>query len=118
MRILEFALLGIVAAAAVATYFFDPSSDPFFPPCPTNLLTDLYCPGCGTLRALHALTHGDFRAAFSQNALAMVLLPIAAVGTLAPKLLTIPYLSQAIFYSTIIFTILRNTEAFAFLAPY
>ena len=118
MRILEFALLGIVAAAAVAAYFFDPSSDPFFPPCPTNLITHLHCPGCGTLRALHALTHGDFRAAFSQNALAMVLLPIAVAGTVAPPVLRIPHLAQAGFYSTIIFTILRNTETFSFLAPY
>lgn len=118
MRTLEFALWGIVAAATVAAYFFDPSSDPFFPPCPTNLLTHWHCPGCGTLRALHALAHGDFRAAFSQNALAMLLLPIALAGTLYPNVLRIPHLGQAVFYSIIIFTILRNTEAFSFLAPY
>ncbi|MCL2182427.1 MAG: DUF2752 domain-containing protein [Chitinispirillia bacterium] len=37
------------------------------PPCLWNLLTGTYCPGCGTWRALIALSCGDFAAAFMYN---------------------------------------------------
>ena len=29
-----------------------------YAPCLFYALTDLYCPGCGTLRGLHELLHG------------------------------------------------------------
>lgn len=39
----------------------------FYPRCFFNVATGLYCPGCGTLRALTALGELDFRAAFMYN---------------------------------------------------
>ncbi|MEJ2068687.1 MAG: DUF2752 domain-containing protein, partial [Deltaproteobacteria bacterium] len=58
-------LKGIVAAVVlisgiVILYFFKPGQSPIYPPCPFHLITGLYCPGCGSLRALHALFHGRF----------------------------------------------------------
>lgn len=38
-------------------------------PCLFHLATGLYCPGCGTTRALTALTAGDLNAAFNYNQL-------------------------------------------------
>jgi hypothetical protein len=35
----------------------------------------LYCPGCGTLRALHQLLHGHLLEAFGLNPLMMLSLP-------------------------------------------
>jgi hypothetical protein len=37
------------------------------PRCIWNLLTGLYCPGCGTWRAIKALLAGDFTSAFIYN---------------------------------------------------
>ncbi len=64
------ALAGIVALFAV-----DPASSAFFPRCPFHALTGLHCPGCGTLRGLHQLLHGNLRAAFLLNPLMVCWLP-------------------------------------------
>ena len=41
-------------------------------------LTDLYCPGCGSSRALSSLLHGDWKGAFTHNVL---VLPLGAPAT-------------------------------------
>jgi hypothetical protein len=46
------------------------------PGCPTKFLTHLDCPGCGGLRATHALLHGDLRLALRDNAFLVVLSPV------------------------------------------
>ncbi len=46
------------------------------PSCPFKAVTGLECPGCGTGRALTALTHGDLGAVLDHN----LLLPV--VGSL------------------------------------
>ena len=47
------------------------------PVCPTKALLGIDCPGCGSLRMLYSLMHGDLVAAARFNALALV-----AVGLL------------------------------------
>ena len=42
-----------------------------------HALTGLACPGCGGLRALHALLHGQIAAAFRLNPLFVAGLPVA-----------------------------------------
>lgn len=78
-------LLPAGAAAAVAAglalvALVDPNEPGHYPPCPFLLLTGRYCPGCGTLRALHALTHGDVATALHLNVLTMACLPVALAG--------------------------------------
>lgn len=57
----------------------DPNGGGVFPTCPLRELTGLDCPGCGGLRATHALAHGDLASAVDHNAVLAVLLPLAAV---------------------------------------
>ena len=64
-------------------WIFDPAQSGFFPPCPFRYLTGWYCPGCGSLRALHQLLHGNIEAAWAMNPLAVVLLPFIAYGLLS-----------------------------------
>ena len=40
--------------------------------CPTKALLGIDCPGCGTLRMLYCLMHGDLSAAVRFNALGLV----------------------------------------------
>lgn len=86
-------LLGLVAAAATGAtvlWWFDPHQEGNpLPPCPSLWLTGLFCPGCGTTRALHALVHGDLPGALAMNPLMVVSLPPVAV-LLAQALQVLP----------------------------
>ena len=75
--------LGAAVAAIVMLHFFDPATSGLFPPCPVRYLTGWYCPGCGSLRAVHQLLAGNLRAAWSLNPLTMLLLPFLAYGTVS-----------------------------------
>ena len=72
------------AGLAALLYAFEPGTDLHFLACPTFTLTGLYCPGCGSTRAVHHLLHGRWGQAFSANALLLVGVPaialLAAVG--------------------------------------
>ncbi|MDR2041803.1 MAG: DUF2752 domain-containing protein [Tannerella sp.] len=61
--------------AGILYFRFNPDASPLFPKCPFLMLTGLKCPGCGSQRAIHALLHLDFRAAYTQNALLVASLP-------------------------------------------
>lgn len=69
-----FALVGVVGALALL-FAFDPAQHAFFPKCVFYWTTGLFCPGCGSQRALHALLHGHLGAALGQNALVVLALP-------------------------------------------
>lgn len=116
---LFYILLGIGTIAVLALLcFFDPSTSAIFPPCPTNALTSLYCPGCGTLRAMYALLHGDVKEALSQNILAVIFIPILPAIYFFPKYFKKPIVPAAMLVIFILYAILRNTETFSFLAPH
>lgn len=75
--------LAVGGATLLATAYVglvDPNEAGHYPLCPTKYLTGLDCPGCGGLRAVHSLAHGDVSGALDHNALAvLVLLPLAAL---------------------------------------
>lgn len=74
-------VVGALAVAATAyTAWQDPNADGVFPQCPTRELFGFDCPGCGGLRAVHALTRGDIVASFDHNVLVPILLPLAIVA--------------------------------------
>jgi len=68
--------LGVLAVL----YRCDPATTRGFPPCLFHSLTGLYCPGCGSGRALHRLLHGDVAAAFDLNPLMVLVLPFVLFG--------------------------------------
>ena len=74
------ALVAITTAALL--YRFNPVEHAFYPRCMFHVVTGLDCPGCGGLRAAHQLLHGNIRAAFQLNPLAVMLLPVMLVGGL------------------------------------
>ncbi|MFD1497057.1 DUF2752 domain-containing protein [Streptosporangium lutulentum] len=74
--------LGVAAAVLAATAFVsavDPNEPGHYPTCPFLMLTGLYCPGCGGLRSVYALAHGDPVAALGLNPLLVVMVPVLAV---------------------------------------
>ncbi|GAA2580010.1 hypothetical protein GCM10010411_10710 [Actinomadura fulvescens] len=54
----------------------DPHEPGHYPTCPFLALTGWYCPGCGAMRMVHSLAHGDVGAAFGLNPLLFLLLPV------------------------------------------
>lgn len=66
------AVLGAATAAFALVATVDPNQPGHYPSCPVLRHTGLLCPGCGGLRALRALTHGDLPAAWSANALVLL----------------------------------------------
>ena len=68
----------LAAAATLATV--DPNRPGHYPACPFLFATGLYCPGCGSLRAIHDALHGDLHGALARNPFAVVMAPLLAVA--------------------------------------
>lgn len=97
--------------------------------CRFHQLTGLYCPGCGSGRAVAAALHGNFAQSFAYNPL-LYLLGIPAIFVLLHEYLRLVfpglgfkavYLPKAVVLgcTALIFAfwILRNIPAFSFLSP-
>jgi hypothetical protein len=73
-RAMRSPVLAAVTALGTTAYVgtVDPNQSGHYPTCPFLFLTGRYCPGCGSLRAVHALVHGDLGAAIGLNVLTVV----------------------------------------------
>ena len=120
----------LVAAALIVLRAADPASSGLFPPCPFFLLTGFYCPGCGSLRALHQLLEGHLLAAVAFNPFAVLSIPFLAYGGAShasfllrgrylPRSFVPGWLIWTLFFAVILFAIARNIPAYPFelLAP-
>jgi len=68
LRVPGLVLVAAVAATSVVAKV-DPNQPGHYPTCPFLAVTGYYCPGCGSLRALHDLAHGDVVGALARNPL-------------------------------------------------
>lgn len=69
-----------VIAATTYIKFVDPNQPGHYLVCPTRWLFGFDCPGCGGLRATHALANGDIAGAMDHNLLFVVLVPFLIAG--------------------------------------
>ncbi|WP_405151598.1 DUF2752 domain-containing protein [Sphaerisporangium sp. NBC_01403] len=123
--------LGAAAlTGAVFTYVgaVDPNAPGHYPTCPFLFITGLYCPGCGTLRTIHALAHGDVVAALGLNPLAVATIPFLLFwwgrwtlrtwqGRPVRTSLAHPAYIWAFLALVIVYWIVRNLPFGRFLAP-
>ncbi|MFJ2029480.1 DUF2752 domain-containing protein [Streptosporangium sp. NPDC087985] len=73
--------LGTALAAGAAVAYVsavNPNEPGHYPTCPFLMLTGLYCPGCGGLRAVYALAHGDPVTALGLNPFVVAMVPVLA----------------------------------------
>jgi hypothetical protein len=117
VKLLIFA--GFLVVAFGLLYFYDPAGVHLFPSCPFHTLTGLYCPGCGSTRAIHQLLHGDFLQALSLNPLMVISLPILALLCFRPKWAYRPSVAWCALALLVSYGILRNIHLWPFvlLAP-
>ncbi|WCJ58385.1 DUF2752 domain-containing protein [Fontisphaera persica] len=66
----------LVFGGLAVLYWVDPAQGRFYPKCFLYQTTGLQCPGCGGLRAAHALLHGEVGAAFRLNPMLVLLSPL------------------------------------------
>lgn len=116
-------------AAAVCGYVaeVDPGVSGHYPTCPFLAVTGYYCPGCGTLRAIHALTHGHLGQAFGYNALSMTMVPVLAYWWVTWVIRAVrgqprpepkhPRLIWGLAAVIMVFWVVRNLPFGSFLAP-
>jgi hypothetical protein len=122
-------LAGGLLALSVALHVRDPHQSGTWGFCPWLVLTGTTCPGCGGLRAVNDLTHGDLGAALSSNALFVGSLPLlAALWTrsvvhrwrddrtpVPPAVLA--WAGGAALVLLLVFWVVRNLPFASFLAP-
>ena len=99
-------LLTIVGACLV--FMFNPETTSCYPRCPFYALTGLQCPGCGTLRGLHALMHLRFAEAWRHNPMMIALIPLIISFSLFPRLCKNVKVGWVILASTVFWWISRN----------
>src|SRR5438445_3574574 len=76
------ALAVALLAALVVLFGFNPSHHGFYPLCVFHRLTGMQCPGCGGLRAVHHLLHGEVVTAFRFNQLVVLAWPFVVWSAL------------------------------------
>jgi putative effector of murein hydrolase LrgA (UPF0299 family) len=116
----------IVSGVVLFYFLFDARKITWLPQCPFHVLTGLYCPGCGSQRALSSLLDGEFLQATRFNVLMVASLPLlfySAMVQVINKTSGIT-LIQKIFYSSlfvrvvliviIVFWVVRNLPIFPF----
>ncbi len=114
------AVLAAAAGVGVVLFFFDPATTMLYPRCLFHEMTGLWCPGCGTTRALHLLLHGNLAAAFRFNALSMSMVPVAGYLIVRGDASTLkPAWIWLLLVVIVAFGVLRNIPAYPFtlLAP-
>lgn len=120
---------GAALSAAAAVALRDPHEPGSWGFCPVLALTGFYCPGCGGLRAVHDVLHGDLLAALQSNLMGLVLCGLLAALWVAWFLgrwrerpvawdrLVPPAAGYAVLALFVVFSVFRNTPWGSWLAP-
>lgn len=99
-------------------FHFNPAQHGFYPFCVLYRTTGVLCAGCGSLRALHSLLHGELAAAYGFNPLLVATLPVwvylggravlRSLGARIEPLRVRPWWLFAGLGVLVVYTILRN----------
>lgn len=129
-RALAFGAIGLGLAGAFYVRHFNPSAQGIFPRCPFNLLTGMYCPGCGLTRAFHQLLNGNILGALDYNIMVLFWVPfftylgislllIGIRGRGLPHFIPPNWLVMFFVVAMMVFWVVRNIPVYPFnlLAP-
>jgi len=122
--------LGVAAAALISAGYVaavDPNATGHYPTCPFLALTGWYCPGCGALRAVHAMARGDLSTALDRNPFTVVAVGYLVVTWLMwfqrsargrpLRWLAPPWVLYGVLGAILTFWVLRNIPGWTLLSP-
>ncbi len=126
LSVLAVTTAGVLAGATL--FVVDPNQPGHYPTCPFLATTGLYCPGCGALRGVHDLLHGDVAGAFARNPLTVLAAPYLVVafvtwvlrttGRPAPRATSLPPWTIWLLLGLVLaFGVLRNLPGWDWLSP-
>lgn len=117
LRLLFWVALGVSGLAVLG--WGDPTSPTWPLRCPSFALLGIFCPGCGSQRAVHSLLHGEFGAAFAYNPLLVLMVLLSPLALWRPSLLSNVTVGRVLVFGTILFAVVRNIPflPFSLLAP-
>lgn len=127
-------LLFLILLASVSIvslfYFWNPANNIIFPKCLFYSVTNLYCPGCGSQRAIHQILHGHILIGLKYNYLIGFLVLVLCYQLYVfilqnyfhknlKNLLHKPLATKLILVVVMLFWVLRNINFYPFslLAP-
>ncbi len=114
-RVFLYALLAILAGTGIFLLFnFNPEEVDFFPRCPSQSLTGIDCPGCGSTRAMYHLLHLDIASAFARNPLLVLSIPVLGLMAWFPKITLYRATPWICFTIVVVYGVLRNVDGFPF----
>ncbi|MGZ4637080.1 MAG: DUF2752 domain-containing protein [Oryzihumus sp.] len=122
--------LAVGAAGVAATAYLaavDPNQPGHYPTCPFLAVTGWYCPGCGSLRALHDLAHLDLAGALARNPFAVLVVPYLLMSWVlwvertvtgrVPRLVAPGWSIWVLLAGIVAFWVLRNVPGWTALSP-
>jgi len=122
--------LGVAAAGLVGVAYVgavDPNAAGHYPTCPFLAITGWYCPGCGALRAVHALAHLDLMTALARNPFTVVAVGYVMVAWVLwlertargrpVRWLAPPWVLYGVLGAILMFWVLRNVPGWTWLSP-
>jgi hypothetical protein len=117
----------VVLAGTAYVAAVDPNTAGHYPTCPFLAITGWYCPGCGALRAVHALAHGDLVTALARNPIVVVVLGCVviagafwlghAITGRQRRRQAPPWLLYSLLGTILLFWVLRNVPGWTWLSP-
>lgn len=112
-------IIFITAVSILTLFLLNPAEYTYHPPCYLYLITGKLCPGCGGMRGMHLLLHGNIIDALKYN----LLLPIAILLGLYyllsqfsilffnkpfPDLISLKIVFYPILFIALLYWVLRN----------
>jgi hypothetical protein len=112
-------IIFVTAACILTLYLLNPAEYTYYPTCYLYLLTGKLCPGCGGMRGMHQLLHGNLYEALKFNLMLILFIPFGVYYLLSqfsilffnksfPDLISIKYIFYPVLFVVILYWILRN----------
>jgi len=126
-KIISIIVVSTVTLLTILLYYFIyPLNQQYFPKCIFHNLTGLYCPLCGTQRAISSLLHGNILLATKDNLLVIAALTLfvflSAAFFFKPRnrkninyrIIYSSNFLRAVLFVLVVFTIVRNIPVYPF----
>jgi hypothetical protein len=112
-------IIFITAVCILTLYLLNPAEYTYYPTCYLYLITGKLCPGCGGMRGMHQLLHGNLYGALKFNLLLVLFIPFGLYYLLSqfsilifnksfPDLISLKYIFYPVLFIVILYWILRN----------